>query len=46
MTWRRSLDADLKTIRMTWGQTKQTAQDRVRWRRVVKALCSNGTEEE
>ena len=26
----------------TWGQTKQTAQDRVRWRRVVKALCSMG----
>ena len=45
MTWRRSLDADLKTICMTWGLTKQTAQDRVRWRRVVKALCSSGSHE-
>ena len=45
-TWRRTLDAELKTVHMSWGEVKKTAQDRTRWRLAVTALCSRGNEED
>ncbi|KPJ21505.1 hypothetical protein RR48_01341 [Papilio machaon] len=39
MTWRRSVAADMKTVGLTWLQSKRRAQDRVSWRRTVDALC-------
>ena len=45
-TWRRTLDNELKTIRLSWGEAKKTAQDRTRWRSAVKALCPNWDEED
>ena len=38
-TWRQSYEDELKANRQTWGTFTRIAQDRVRWRTVVKALC-------
>lgn len=46
LTWRRNLDAELKTINVSWGQAKLSAQDRPRWKLVVEALCSTRNEED
>jgi len=45
-TGKRSLQAELKTISMTWEETKRAAKDRERWKLVVRALCSRGNDEE
>ena len=45
-TWRRTLEKELKGGRMSWGEAKRKAQNRLEWRRVVKALCSTGDEED
>ena len=45
-TWRRTSTAELKSIDMTWRQSRVTAGHRVRWRAVVEALCNNGCQEE
>lgn len=42
-TWRRSVESEIKDSGMTWTQLKRAAQDRVRWRGVVAALCSAGS---
>ncbi|KAL6482647.1 hypothetical protein MHYP_G00075190 [Metynnis hypsauchen] len=39
-TWRRSVESEAKSAGMTWTQLKKAAQNRVRWRGVVAALCS------
>ena len=39
-TWRRSVESEAKTTGLSWAQLKKTAQNRVRWRSVVAALCS------
>ena len=39
-TWRRSTDAEVKAAGMTWAELRRTAQNRVRWRTAVAALCS------
>ena len=41
-SWRRSCDAELKKNGQTWGQITKLAQNRVRWRSAVEALCSTG----
>ena len=46
LTWRRTLEAELRSTRMTWGEAKKAAQDRARWRAVVKALCPDPDEED
>jgi hypothetical protein len=38
-SWRRTIAADLEVMGRSWGQTRQLAQDRQRWRRAVEALC-------
>ena len=38
-TWRRGLQSDLDNIGMTWGEAKQRAKNRTRWRTAVDALC-------
>ena len=43
---KKTLQAELRTISMTWEEAKKTTQDRERWRLVVKALCYRGNEEE
>ena len=39
-SWRRSCDNELKENGQTWGQITKLAQNRVRWRSAVEALCS------
>lgn len=46
LTWKRTLQAELKTISMTWEEAKRAAKDRERWKLVVRALCSRGNDEE
>ncbi|PVD27306.1 hypothetical protein C0Q70_12461 [Pomacea canaliculata] len=40
--WTRSVHREAETAGMTWSQLERDAQDRVRWRDVVAALCSTG----
>jgi len=39
-TWRRSVESEAKAAGWTWAQLKGVAQNRVRWRGAVAALCS------
>ena len=41
-SWRRSMYEEIKGINKTWGEIKQLSVNRVRWRCLVDALCSNG----
>ena len=45
-TWRRSVDVEAKAAGMSWAELKRVAQNRVRWRGVVEALCSPRNKEE
>ena len=45
-TWRRSILKEAKTINKTWEELKKDAQNRVRWRSLVAALCSLRNEED
>ncbi|MGL5901241.1 MAG: reverse transcriptase domain-containing protein [Cetobacterium sp.] len=38
-TWRRDLEADIKTMGVTWNQLERKAQDRDGWRSLVGGLC-------
>ena len=38
-TWRRDLEADVKSSGHTWGQLETLAQDRDAWRALVRGLC-------
>ena len=44
--WRRSLDTELRTYRISWGEAKHKAQDRTGWKAVVKTLCSGRDDED
>ena len=35
------LEEEIKACNVTWGELKQTAHNRVRWRTVTEALCSS-----
>ena len=45
-TWRRTLDMELRSIQMSWGEAKRAAHDRTRWKAIVKALCPSRGEED
>ena len=38
-TWHRGLKSDLDKIGITWGEAKQRAKNRTRWRTAVDAIC-------
>ena len=40
ITWRRTMLRELADANITWEGVKKTAQNRVRWRSLVVALCS------
>ncbi|RUS72506.1 hypothetical protein EGW08_019734 [Elysia chlorotica] len=44
-TWRRSMEAEIRSAGRTWTELKSDAQNRVRWRGVALALCSSGDPE-
>ena len=41
-TWRRTAEAELQALNLTWGQASWLAKDRQEWRRLVDALCATG----
>ena len=43
LTWRRTVERDLREMELTWGQAEIVAKDRVEWRGRVDALCSTGS---
>ena len=45
-TWRRTIEAELKELDMTWGEAETKAKDRSGWRNLVATLCSTRSEED
>ncbi|CAC5395900.1 unnamed protein product [Mytilus coruscus] len=45
-SWRRSRRKELEEIGYTWSEAKRIAQNRVRWKATVAALCSTRNEED
>lgn len=43
-TWRRDLDAELRRAGYSFREAENLAQDRQRWREVVRGLCSAGSQ--
>ena len=39
ITWRLTIQTELKEMGLTWGDAQQTANDRNRWRKIANALC-------
>ena len=39
-TWRRSLEAEIKSMGKSWYQLEKDAQERRLWRETVEGLCS------
>ena len=45
-TWRRTVEGELKEMKLTWGEAQRVAQHRDEWRRVVEALFPIREEED
>ena len=45
-SWRRTTKQEYEDIGISWEQVKRTAQNRVRWRKTVEALCSGRSGDE
>ena len=45
-SWRRTIKQEYEDTGISWEQVKRTAQNRVRWRRTVEALCSGRSGED
>ena len=45
-TWRRTVMAELSEVKLTWSEAQHAAQNRVKWKEIVVALCPTGNEEE
>ena len=45
-TWRRTVLKEAKQMGKSWEELKVEAQNRVRWRSLVTALCSQTNEED
>ncbi|KAL9985091.1 hypothetical protein ACROYT_G007455 [Oculina patagonica] len=41
-TWRRTAEAELQALNLTWEQASRLAKDRQEWRRLVNAICATG----
>ena len=35
MTWRRTVEKDLKEIKLSWNQAEAVARDRIKWRKLM-----------
>ena len=46
ITWRRTVEAELKEMGLSWGTAQLAAKDRDRWRNIIEALCPRGGEEQ
>ena len=39
-TWRRTVEGEMKHANLTWGTMASAAENRVRWKRTVSAICA------
>ena len=39
-SWRRTIESEIQQQSLSWNDIQRTAQNRVRWRQMVEALCS------
>jgi hypothetical protein len=46
ITWRRTIESELKELDMTWEEAETKAKDRTGWRNLVATLFSDGSEED
>ena len=44
-TWIRTVECDLKQMGLTWRKAERKAKDRVKWRKLVMAVCTTHYEE-
>ena len=44
ITWRRTVESELKLLNLNWGEAAKLAKDRYRWRELVSALCATRRE--
>ena len=44
ITWRRTVESELKLLSLNWGEAAKLAKDRKRWREPVSALCATRRE--
>ena len=40
-TWRRTVEDEMKQAKLSWGEITNIAQNRVRWRNTVAAVCAS-----
>ena len=40
-TWRRTVEGEMKCVGLSWRTMSTTAENRVRWRSTVSAICAN-----
>lgn len=45
-TWLRTIENELKDLKMTWGEAETMAKNRTEWRGLVLTLCSDRSEED
>ena len=45
-SWKRTVNEEHQEIGMSWNQIKRVSKNRVRWRKLVEALCSGRSEED
>ena len=43
-TWRKTIENELKSLDLTWGEAR--AKNRAEWRHLVLTICSDGSEED
>lgn len=41
-TWQCTVESETRTAGMTWNDVKKQAQDSMKWRKLVRALCTCG----
>ena len=47
MAWARlTIENELKSLDLTWGEAEAIAKNRAEWRHLVLTLCSDGSEED
>ena len=45
-TWRRTVEGEIKDLKMTWGEAENKTKNRAEWRGRVSTLCSTWSEED
>jgi hypothetical protein len=46
MSWKKTMEYELKELKMTWNEAEIKAKRRTEWRDLVLTLCSDRSEED